>query len=129
MQGFAQIISNNWQHLGNYKNAAQDIIARLKSLRYGLKQWSKSLSQLSKIIHSCNFVLALLDGLEDQRLLSIIESNFRRLLKVHLTKLLEAKRIYWRSRAKIRWAKLGGETQVSSIPMPPKASDVIILPF
>jgi hypothetical protein len=37
------------------------------------------------------------------------EKKFRKPFKAHLCKLLEAKRIYWRNRAKIRWAKLGGE--------------------
>ena len=31
------------------------------------------------------------------------------MLRSHTEKLLEAKRIFWRSRAKIKWAKLGGE--------------------
>ena len=75
MQGFSETVSTFWQHHGVYKNAAQDITARLKSLRYGLKRWSKSLSQLNKTIDSCNFVLALLDGLEDQRLLSLLEKT------------------------------------------------------
>jgi hypothetical protein len=61
------------------------------------------------VINSCEYVLAILDGIEDQRPLSTPEKNFRKALKSHLLKLLEAKRIYWRSRAKIRWAKLGGE--------------------
>ena len=30
-------------------------------------------------------------------------------LKTHQTNLLEAKRIYWRNKAKIKWAKLGNE--------------------
>jgi hypothetical protein len=50
----------------------------------------------------------MIDGLEDQRPLSIQENFFRKALKVHLLKLLEAKRLYWRSRDKIWWAKLGG---------------------
>jgi hypothetical protein len=54
-------------------------------------------------------VLALLDGLEEQRPLSIIEKNFRIALKTHQQNLLEAKRLYWRKRANIRWAKLGDE--------------------
>jgi hypothetical protein len=40
-----------------------------------------------------------LDGLEEQRNLSVIEKNFRKVVKKNLSKLLEAKRIYWRKRA------------------------------
>ena len=35
--------------------------------------------------------------------------SFRKLLKTHVAKLLEAKRIFWRNHAKIKWAKLGGD--------------------
>lgn len=49
----------------------------------------------------------MLDGLEDQRPLCLVERNFRRILKAHLLKLLEAKRIYWKQRATIRWVKFG----------------------
>jgi hypothetical protein len=64
---------------------------------------------LTTTINNCSYVLALLDGLEDQRLLSVAEANFRKILKKHQGKLIEAKRIYWRKRANIRWAKLGDE--------------------
>jgi hypothetical protein len=57
---------------------------------------SKELSKLGKLINNCLFVLALLDGLEEQRSLSSLESAFRRLVKEHLGKLLEAKRICWK---------------------------------
>jgi hypothetical protein len=50
---------------------------------------------------------ALLDGLEDQRPVDRIEFNFRKLVKKHLAALLEAKRIYWKQRATIRWVKFG----------------------
>jgi hypothetical protein len=39
----------------------------------------------------------------------VIEKNFRKVVKKHLSKLLEEKGIYWRKRANIRWAKLGNE--------------------
>jgi hypothetical protein len=106
--GFYDIVQSSW-HSSLYRNSTQDLVARLKSVRHGLKKWSRNLSKLNSIIDSWNFVLAMLDGQEDQRNLSIHESNFRKALKAHTLKLLEAKRIYWRNRAKIRWAKLGGE--------------------
>jgi hypothetical protein len=40
-----------------------------------------------------------MDGLEDQRPLSSIGSSFRKALKDHIIKLLEAKRKYWRKKA------------------------------
>lgn len=81
-------------------------------MRHNTKKWSKNLSKLASIIENCNYVLAMLDGIDDQRHLSNIEKNFRKALKAHLGKLLEARRIYWRKRANIRWAKLGNENTI-----------------
>jgi hypothetical protein len=81
--------------------------ARFKSLRQGIKKWSKHLSQLSVIIGNCSHVLTLLDGLEEQRPLSIVERNFRIALIKHQIKLIEAQTLYWRKHANIIWAKLG----------------------
>jgi len=54
-------------------------------------------------------VLLFLDGLEDQRSLSRLETAFRKLVKNHLTSLLESKRAYWRQRNTVRWVKIGDE--------------------
>jgi hypothetical protein len=108
-EGFKEVVENNWVNKGLYKNCAHELVARFKSLRHGIKKWSKHLSELTVIINNCSYVIAMLDGLEDQRTLSIIEIKFRNVVKLHLGKLLEAKRLYWRKRANIRWAKLGDE--------------------
>ena len=83
--------------------------AKFKQVRAGLKIWSKKLSNLSKLIYNYNWVLLLLDGLEDQRELSRLERAFRALVKSHLATLLEAKRVYWKQRNSVRWVKLGDE--------------------
>lgn len=54
-------------------------------------------------------MLAILDGLEDQRRLSIVERNFRKIVKEHLHNMLEAKRIYSKQRSTIRWVKFGDD--------------------
>jgi hypothetical protein len=69
-EGFYETFQHHWHQTSICINFAQDLTARLKSLRYGLKKWSRNLSQLNKMIATCNYVLALLDGLEDQRILS-----------------------------------------------------------
>jgi hypothetical protein len=50
-----------------------------------------------------------LDGLEEQRPLSLVERNLRKHIKAHLLNLLEAKRMYWKQRSTIRWVKFGDE--------------------
>lgn len=92
--GFLEMTESNWVNNGVFKNYAQDTTARFKSLRHGMKQWSKNLSKLNLLIDNCCYVLALLDGLEDQRPLSILESQFKTALKNHLLKLLEARGLY-----------------------------------
>jgi hypothetical protein len=82
---------------------------KLKVLRRGLKAWSQEISKLYKLINNSSYVLALLDGLEEQRTLPLIERNFRQLLKSHLLNLLEAKRVYWKQRATIRWVQFEDE--------------------
>lgn len=70
---------------------------------------SKKLSNLSRLIYNCQWVLLLLDGLEDQRSLSYLEMAFRDLVKNHMATLLESKRVYWKQRNSERWVKLGDE--------------------
>jgi hypothetical protein len=83
--------------------------AKFKQVRAGLRNWSKRLSNLNKLIHNSNWVLLLLNGLEEQRPLNPLEANFRVLVKNHLSNLLESKRKYWRQRNTVRWVTLGDE--------------------
>jgi hypothetical protein len=57
----------------------------------------------------CNMVLNLLDGLEEQRPVSILEFNFRIIAQKRIANLLHFKRVYWKNRRTIKWVKLGGE--------------------
>jgi hypothetical protein len=75
-EGFTDTVQSHWQQARHFTNSAQDLSARMKSLRHGLKNWSKNLSKLNKVIESCSYILAIIDGLEDQRTLSIQEANF-----------------------------------------------------
>lgn len=68
-----------------------------------------NLPNLGKLIDNCSWVLALLDGLEEQRHLCRLELNFRILVCRHLLFLLEAKRISWKQRSTARLVTLGDE--------------------
>jgi hypothetical protein len=65
---------------------------------------------LNKNINNASWVLALPDGLEEARTLSILEKNFHKIVKAYLGKLFQAKHTYWRQRATIRFVKFGDET-------------------
>lgn len=92
--GFLDVVSLHWNIAPYCANAATTLNAKFKQVRLGLRKWSKEFSRLGRLIHNCNYVMALLDGLEEQRLLAVIERSFRRLVKQHLAKLLEAKKEY-----------------------------------
>ena len=92
-QGFMDTVGLHWNNSLVFANAAKNMSSKLKQVRAGLKSWSKNLSNLSKLVYNCKWVLLLLDGLEDQRSLSRMELNFRNLVKEHLAALLESKRI------------------------------------
>jgi hypothetical protein len=92
-----------WSLPTHKENIALAISAKFKILRRGLKEWSKHLSNLNQLIHNSGYVLGLLDGSEEQRPLSLLERNFRHQLKLHLLKLLDAKKNYWKQRSTIRW--------------------------
>lgn len=68
--------------------------AKFKSLRYALKQWHTSLSNVKRLIVDCNKVILCLDSLEEQRALTIPEANFRRIVKLHLEEILRMQYIY-----------------------------------
>jgi hypothetical protein len=106
---FLSVVDLHWNTAPFLANVAQTLNAKFRQVRVGLKFWSKQLSKLGMLINNCHFVLALLDGLEEQRLLSTLENAFRRLVKKHLGKLLEAKRTYWKQRNTVGWVKFGDE--------------------
>jgi hypothetical protein len=64
-----ETIDLHWKNSPFYANAARNISAKFKQVRVGLKLWSRSLSQLSKLIFNCNWLLSLMDGLEEQNLI------------------------------------------------------------
>lgn len=77
---FLLTVTNLWQAALYFLQSAKDLNAKLKKVRQGLRVWSKSLSNLGKLIENCSWTLALFDGLEEQRPLCRVEVNFRRLV-------------------------------------------------
>jgi hypothetical protein len=59
---------------------------------------------LNKNIHNCRWVTALFDGLEEVRALSRTGKN-EKVIKVHIARLLEVKRTYWKQRLTIKFVK------------------------
>jgi hypothetical protein len=103
------VVENAWAIPCRARDCAGIISSKLKNTRKALKNWSKNTSRLSMWMDRCNLVLNLLDGLEEQRPLSLPEFNFRNIIKERIANLLHCKRIYWKNRCTIRWVILGGE--------------------
>jgi hypothetical protein len=98
-----------WQINVRKTNAAATINAKLKNVRRALKKWSKSISKLSLLIDNCETVLQQIDDIEQVRCLSVLERNFRKILKTHIIRLLSYKQQYWKKRCTERWIKFGDE--------------------
>uniref|UniRef100_A0A453BJN6 Reverse transcriptase domain-containing protein n=1 Tax=Aegilops tauschii subsp. strangulata TaxID=200361 RepID=A0A453BJN6_AEGTS len=107
IEGFKDIVKQNWEQAINIPDSAKRITAKFKRLRKCLKIWAKSISQLSISIKATNEVILFLDSIEDFRTLTLQEWNGREFLKQHLHTLLERQRVYWQQRATIRWVKFG----------------------
>lgn len=67
--------------------------AKFKQVRTGMRQWRKGFHNFNKVLHNSDWVLLLLDGLEEQSPLSNLEAAQRKLVKKHIAKLLEQKKI------------------------------------
>jgi hypothetical protein len=107
LDGFLPLVEKAWTHSVHYADAAKRITSKFKVLRKVLKHWAKSLSSLKVEIEDCNFVIALLDSVENCRSLIPSEVNLRISLKDHLAKLLKQQLAYWKQRGKIKWVTLG----------------------
>lgn len=107
--GFFDLVTSVWNNHGDSTDAAKNLTAKFKSLRKGLKKWSKTISKLTTLISNCNLAVSFIDKLEELRDLTLAEWNFRVIIKSKVLQYLRFKQIYWQKRCTIRWAKFGGE--------------------
>ena len=109
MEGFFELVSRIWSVDPGYEDPAKCISFKLKCLRKSLLHWSKNLSKLFALLVNCNAVINFLDLIEEHRPLSILEWNFREIVKSQTFKLLEFKKLYCKKRCTNRWMLLGEE--------------------
>jgi mannosylglycoprotein endo-beta-mannosidase len=108
-KGFFDCVKEVWGSPFPSGSSAAVLARKLKVLRYELNHWKLSLSGLKLLIDKCNLVILFLDNLEEDRLLSLPERNFRKIVHKHLQKLLKSQHNYWKKRCTIRWMKMGEE--------------------
>jgi hypothetical protein len=74
IQGFMDTVQTSWSQEPRHKQGLPSILAaKFKQLRQALKNWSKTFSNLQKLIDNCNKVIFFLDSLEDCRSLYDVE--------------------------------------------------------
>jgi hypothetical protein len=108
--GFIEAVVSAWDEPVRNSNSSASVLAgKLKNTRFKLKNWSKSLSQLSSLIKNCNKVIFFLDSLEECRQLLLTEWNLRLTIKRQLQMLLRYKNLYWRKRFTVNRIRFGDE--------------------
>jgi hypothetical protein len=70
------------------------IAAKFKNVRYDLKKWNKTTSNLNRLITNCNEVILVIDKLEEQRSMFLQEKNLRSIIKTQIDRLLKYKNSY-----------------------------------
>lgn len=94
--GFFEIVQASWAAPTRATSSATSIAAKMKRLRYALKKWSKKLSKLRLLIENNNKFLLQMDNLEELRQLTIRETNFQKIPKNHIFRLLRYQNTYWK---------------------------------
>jgi hypothetical protein len=103
-------VNLSWEKpIRNGSNVVSVISAKFKRLRYDLKQWSKSLSNMKVLIENCNTIIAYLDTVEEFRALFFPEWNLRKLVRQQLSRLLDQQTLYWKQRNTVNRIRLGDE--------------------
>jgi hypothetical protein len=65
LPGFTEVVSNAWNKGIRIVSSAARIVSKFKSVRYTLKNWSKSTSSLNRLITNYNEVILVVDKLEE----------------------------------------------------------------
>src|ERR1043165_6949587 len=109
MPGFTDCVKSSWEVPSSKAHPMEVLMDKFKRLRRVLKHWQRNFSSIKVLISKCNRVIFILDCLEDFRKLSVPESNFRKIVKLHLEKLLHWQHVYWKKRCTQRYIKVGEE--------------------
>jgi hypothetical protein len=93
LPGLLEVISNAWNKEIRISSSAARIVAKFKNVRYDLKKWSKTSSNLNCLIMNCKNVILVIDKLEKQRAL-FLQEKMRTIIKTQTARLLKSKNSY-----------------------------------
>jgi hypothetical protein len=105
---FRSSITYVW-HATSRSDATARVVARLKWCRLACKAWTGRTSPFAQHEKDYRVLINLLDGLEEFRLLSPLESRLRTLTIDCLHVSIQERVIHWKAHAKIRYAIKGDE--------------------
>src|SRR4051812_9559374 len=106
------VVSTPWNKpikYGKDTYAASILCQKLKLVKHALTRWSKGISRLSIALQNTNKAILKMDTIEERRHLTVPETNYRRILKYHLLRLLQHLKEYWKKCCTIRWILFGDE--------------------
>ena len=110
---FSALISNNWFSVNaDHPHAVTSsalLCLRLKQNRSAARYWAKRQRPIEVSISNCDLVIAVLDLLEERRLLSHLESALRSFVRLSLRRLCDLRAAYRRQRGKVKQCVLGDE--------------------
>lgn len=107
-------VAHGWFIPTNQTDSAKILTAKFKNLRRVLKAWQDQLSNMKENINNVKIVLDFLGILKEYRDLSVMQCNFKTLLKDKYASVLLQQQIYWKQRVTIKWVKCGDEGTVFS---------------
>jgi hypothetical protein len=79
------------------------------NLRRVLKAWQSQISSLKANIANVKSILLFLGILKEFKDLTVLEFNFRTVLREKYVSLLHQQQVYWKQRGTIKWVKFGDE--------------------
>lgn len=105
---FRSTIASHWRGTSRSDPTSQ-LVARLRQCRFRCKAWAKRRSSSLLREQDCRLLINLLDILEESRPLSLLENRLRSLTMDSLHLAIKERSLYWRTRAKVRYALEGDE--------------------
>jgi hypothetical protein len=101
------VFQNSWTAQPTLADKVKNLTAKFKYTRKILKDWQRSLPNIDKTVRQIKLLIEFIDIIEEHRVLSIEEWNFRELLQTKNADLLQIQKIYWKQRASIKWVTKG----------------------
>jgi hypothetical protein len=97
-----------WDSIPPSNNPVVNLVTKFKKVKTSIKPWaSKKFNGYNKLIQKTKYIIQILDGAEEVRMLSGPELNLKIKLKEHTYHLANIQEMKWRQRSATLWLKKG----------------------